>query len=461
MNREFDKEKDLHDGVCLTLFILCLLGVFIFYSRRSFVMDDPLPEQIVVDGTEEVVPTFDPNHETVTVLPSISKTSVTKVSYTAPKKETEVYDCTKDVLELEEWIHKLLSLIKGSNHSELLAIYHQLEGYLIELSAMNLNESRIQDIKVNIGEIEKKISELQSSILSQVLISISSFTIYSTKDYQTKVAELISYLPDGTIKDEFLSSLHQFDVVIVSNVDEFISVASSELVLEIQLQEDILIPNSLTLALSKKIDGEGHSFGGTKIVVSNTTVAFSNLNLFENTEILVENSSVSFENIHNDYESFNTPSVIGFNSTLTGDIQMFLYDDSIHGYFEEYCDTIHVHSFDEFLLALQNPFIVHIVLECDLYFSTDVIVSRSITIDVNGYSIDECGYQIQGDITWIGVDDFFEEDMPIENDEDVSSIEEDLFVEESLPDNENMIEDNANDSVTEESTLLGSENFDC
>ena len=61
MNREVDKEKDIHDGICLALFILFLFFLLIMIGRRSFVLSDPLPdEQLVIDGTEEILPTFDP-----------------------------------------------------------------------------------------------------------------------------------------------------------------------------------------------------------------------------------------------------------------------------------------------------------------------------------------------------------------------------------------------------------------
>ena len=101
MNREVDKEKDIHDGICLTLFILFLFFLLIMIGRRSFVLSDPLPdEQLVIDGTEEILPTFDPNHSTITVNPSgPSKTVVSNVTYQAPKKEESVYDNTQDVSE--------------------------------------------------------------------------------------------------------------------------------------------------------------------------------------------------------------------------------------------------------------------------------------------------------------------------------------------------------------------------
>ena len=114
MNREVDKEKDIHDGICLALFILFLFFLLIMIGRRSFVLSDPLPdEQLVIDGTEEILPTFDPNHPTITVNPSgPSKTVVSNVMYQAPKKEESVYDNTQDVSELKNGFHGYWNLFR-------------------------------------------------------------------------------------------------------------------------------------------------------------------------------------------------------------------------------------------------------------------------------------------------------------------------------------------------------------
>ena len=115
MNREVDKEKDIHDGICLALFILFLFFLLIMIGRRSFVLSDPLPdEQLVIDGTEEILPTFDPNHPTITVNPSgPSKTVVSNVTYQAPKKEESVYDNTQDVSELKQLGFTVIGIYSG------------------------------------------------------------------------------------------------------------------------------------------------------------------------------------------------------------------------------------------------------------------------------------------------------------------------------------------------------------
>lgn len=455
MNREFNKEKDIHDGICLALFILCLLCFFILNGRRSYVMSDPLPENIIIDGTEEVVPTFDPNHETVTVLPTTSsKVTVSKVNYSTSKKEESVYDCKQDVFVIQQWIESLLASLKGSNHPDLLFIQNQLEGYQIELSKMNLSYSRVQEIRAEIKELENQISELNDMLLSQVLVHLSSFTIYSSKEYQTEVEEMVTYLPDFYPKSDFLMTLHQFDTVYVSSIEEFISAINSELVLEVHLQKDLNFTNDLIIQASKKIDGEGYSFGGTNIIISNTNVDFANLNLLEGTMIRTYSSHVSFNAVHNIYETVQFPSIIGFDSILTGEVTTFIEEDIIYGYLEKYSDTVSVYCLEDFINALQNPFITNIVLECNFSLSSDIIVSRAIVIDLNGYSIDFGTYQVEGNITWLGLESIApDEKIPVEEvEDDDSSFEyldensEQIEIDESISDDISVAVDDSFDS---------------
>lgn len=454
MNREFNKEKDIHDGICLALFILCLLCFFILNSRRSYVMSDPLPENITVDGTEEVVPTFDPNHETKTVLPmTSSKVMVSKVTYSTSKKEESVYDCKQDVFAIQKWIETLLTSLQGSSYPDLLSIQNQLEGYQIELSKMNLSYSRVQEMRAEIKELENRISELNRMLLSQVLVHLSSFTIYSSKEYQTEIEQMITYLPDSYPKSEFFMTLHQFDTVYVSSTEEFISAVNSELVLEIHLQKDLDFTDDFRIQTSKKIDGEGHSFGGTNLIISNTTVDFTNLNLLEGTMIRIYSSRVSFSAVHNIYETVQSPSIFGFDSILTGEVTTLIKEDVVYGYLEKYSDTTSVYSLEDFVNALQDPFITNIVLECNFSLTSDIIVSRAIVIDLNGYAIDFETYQIEGDITWMGLESSIpDENIPVEEvDDDDSSFED-------LDENREQIE--TDESISDDISAAIDDSFD-
>lgn len=462
MNREIDKEKDIHDGVCLTLFILCLFFLLIVIGRRSFVLSDPLPdEQLVIDGTEEILPTFDPNHPTITVNPSgPSKTVVSNVTYQAPKKEESVYDNTQDVLELKQWVSRLLESIQGSAHPELVSIKDKLDGYFIELSKIDFSKRRVEEMNTELKEIESKIQEINHTNLAAVLVRISSFTIYSSVSSQERLEKLISYLPDSLEKDEFFLLLHQFDSVFVSSFEELQSVLSSELVHEIHFMNDILILEDIMISTSKLLDGEGYQLVGADVSILNTTISFYDVSLnlslsmtnsdvsletvdiLEGANMIAASSTVSFSDVHNSYETLEKPSITGIDSVLIGDVTTAFGQDSIYGYVESYSSTSTVSNLDELEVALESPFCTNIILAADLVLTSDMTATHSVTIDVNGYSFDCQTFEILGDVTWI------EMDLEEEGDDssDISSDDDCSYSEES---DEVLIEDEFSDDLSD------------
>lgn len=444
MNREVDKEKDIHDGICLTLFILFLFFLLILMGRRSFVLSDPLPSpQLVIDGTEEILPTFDPNHATVTVNPSVpSKTTVTKVVYQTSKKEEPVFDDSQDVSELKNWVLRLLESIQGSTHPELLSIQELLDGYLIELSKIDLSSRRVQAMSTELKEIESKIQEINDTNLAAVLVRISSFTIYSSVSDQENIAQLVSYLPDSMPKDEFFHSLHQFDSVFVSSFEELQSALCSELVHEIHLLNDIVVSEDIAVWNPKLLDGEGYQLTGTNVSIFATDFSFQNVSLdlllwvmnssvslqkvtlLASAHIDVTSSTVSLLAVENSFETLQDPSITCIDSVLSGDVTTASFQDSIYGYVEDYDSTVVVSNLEELEVALWNPFCTNIILAADLVLTSDMTATHSVTIDLNGYSLDDQTFQILGDITWIGVD--LEEDSVDSNLEDDSDCLEDV-----------------------------------
>ena len=456
MNREVDKEKDIHDGICLALFILC----------RSFVLSDPLPdEQLVIDGTEEILPTFDPNHPTITVNPSgPSKTVVSNVTYQAPKKEESVYDNTQDVSELKQWVSRLLESIQGSAHPELVSIKDKLDGYFIELSKIDFSKRRVEEMNTELKEIESKIQEINNTNLAAVLVPI-----YSSVSEQAMLEQLISYLPDSLEKDEFFLSLHQFDSVFVSSEEELLSAFSSELVSEIYFMNDIMTTEDITIQTPKLLDGEGYQITGADISIFDTVVSFHNVSLnlslsIVDSDVFLEavdlldaanmsatSSTVSFIDVNNSFETIENPSITGIDSVLLGDVTTAFVQDSIYGYVESYRSTVTVSNLDELEVALWNPFCTNIILAADLVLTSDMTATHSVTIDVNGYSFDCQKFEILGDVTWIGMDleEEGDDSSDISSDDDCSYSEES---DEVLSEDE--FSDDSSDSMVEEETLV-------
>lgn len=483
MNREVDKEKDIHDGICLTLFILFLFFLLIMIGRHSFVLSDPLPdEQLVIDGTEEILPTFDPNHPTITVNPSgPSKTVVSNVTYQAPKKEEPVYDNTQDVSELKQWVSRLLESIQGSAHPELVSIKDKLDGYFIELSKIDFSKRRVEEMNTELKEIESKIQEINNTNLAAVLVRISSFTIYSSVSEQAMLEQLISYLPDSLEKDEFFLSLHQFDSVFVSSEEELLSAFSSELVSEIHFMNDIMTTEDITIQTPKLLDGEGYQITGADISIFDTVVSFHNVSLnlslsivdsdvsLEAVDLLdaanmsATSSTVSFIDVHNSFETIENPSITGIDSVLSGDVTTAFVQDSIYGYVESYRSTVTVSNLDELEVALWNPFCTNIILAADLVLTSDMTATHSVTIDVNGYSFDCQTFEILGDVTWIGMDLEEEEDdsSDISSDDDCSYSEEsdEVLSEDEFSDDssDSMVEESVVDDLVEKTTTIEEE----
>ena len=482
MNREIDKEKDIHDGVCLTLFILCLFFLLIVIGRRSFVLSDPLPEKLIIDGTEEILPTFDPNHATVTVNPSIpSKTVVSNVTYQTPKKEKPILDNAQDVSKVKEWVSRLLEVTHGSKHPEILLLQELLDGYLIELSKMDVSYDRIYEMNTELKEIESKIQEINHTNLAAVLVRISSFTIYSSVSSQERLEKLISYLPDSIEKDEFFLLLHQFDSVFVSSFEELQSVLSSELVHEIHFMNDILILEDIMISTSKLLDGEGYQLVGADVSILNTTISFYDVSLnlslsmtnsdvsletvdiLEGANMIAASSTVSFSDVHNSYETLEKPSITGIDSVLIGDVTTAFGQDSIYGYVESYSSTSTVSNLDELEVVLESPFCTNIILAADLVLTSDMTATHSVTIDVNGYSFDCQKFEILGDVTWIGMDleEEGDDSSDISSDDDCSYSEESDEVlnedEFSNDSSDSMVEESVVDDLVEKTTTIEEE----